>query len=255
MSDTPISPLRQRMLEDMAIRNFVPDTQREYIRAVKKLAAFLGRSPDTATAEDLRAFQLHLTEAGAKAATSAGWTTSVLTGTAAMESAVRAAVAGSRIVHMPTHGFFLGRSARRPIAAEWRGGITLAHAASAAGDGKPADDGIAYAGELVDWPLSGTELVVLSACTTAQGDRSYADGLRGLPSALAVAGAERSILVLWTIPDHGAATFMVRFYEHLWHAHMDYELAFRRTKVEATAGKISGAGDPTVWQAFVMIWN
>ena len=64
MSQTPISPLRARMLQDMTVRNFVPDTQREYVRAVKKLAAFLRRSPDTATAEDLRAFQVHLTEAG-----------------------------------------------------------------------------------------------------------------------------------------------------------------------------------------------
>src|SRR5215831_1770641 len=61
MSEKPISPLRQRMLEDMRLRGFTPDTQRDYIRAVKKLAAYLGRSPDTATAEDLRAFQLHLT--------------------------------------------------------------------------------------------------------------------------------------------------------------------------------------------------
>jgi site-specific recombinase XerD len=65
MSEKPISPLRARMIQDMTVRNFVADTQREYIRAVKKLAAFLGRSPDTATAEDLRAFQVHLTEAGA----------------------------------------------------------------------------------------------------------------------------------------------------------------------------------------------
>src|SRR6202042_2807510 len=64
MSEKPISPLRQRMLEDMSMRRFVPDTQREYIRAVKRLATFLGRSPDTATAEELRAFQLHLTETG-----------------------------------------------------------------------------------------------------------------------------------------------------------------------------------------------
>src|SRR5271167_1738393 len=64
MSEKPISPLRQRMLEDMSLRRFVPDTQREYIRAVKRLATFLGRSPDTATAEELRAFQLHLTETG-----------------------------------------------------------------------------------------------------------------------------------------------------------------------------------------------
>ncbi len=62
MSEKPISPLRQRMLEDMNMRRFVPDTQREYIRAVKRLATFLGRSPDAATAEELRAFQLHLTE-------------------------------------------------------------------------------------------------------------------------------------------------------------------------------------------------
>src|ERR1700687_2743408 len=64
MSEKTISPLRQRMLEDMSLRGFTHDTQRDYIRAVKKLAAFLGRSPDTATAEDLRAFQLHLTAAG-----------------------------------------------------------------------------------------------------------------------------------------------------------------------------------------------
>ena len=65
MSQKPVSPLRARMIQDMTVRNFVPDTQREYIRAVKKFAAFLGRSPDSATAEDLRAFQVHLTEAGA----------------------------------------------------------------------------------------------------------------------------------------------------------------------------------------------
>ena len=64
MSEKPTSPLRQRMLDDMNMRRFTPDTQRDYIRSVKKLAAFLGRSPDTATAEDLRAFQLHLTATG-----------------------------------------------------------------------------------------------------------------------------------------------------------------------------------------------
>src|SRR6202795_1916842 len=64
MSEKPISPLRRRMLQDMSVRRFTPDTQREYIRAVKRLTAFLGRSPDTATAEDLRAFQLHLTATG-----------------------------------------------------------------------------------------------------------------------------------------------------------------------------------------------
>ena len=62
MTDKPISPLRQRMIEDMALRQFGEKTQKDYIRAVKNLTIFLGRSPDTATAEDLRLFQLHLTE-------------------------------------------------------------------------------------------------------------------------------------------------------------------------------------------------
>ena len=45
MSEKPISPLRQRMLEDMSLRGFTPDTQRDYIRAVKKLAAFWAGLP------------------------------------------------------------------------------------------------------------------------------------------------------------------------------------------------------------------
>ncbi len=51
----PIGPLRARTIKDMTVRNFVADTQREYVRAVKKLTGFLGgRSPGTATAEELR---------------------------------------------------------------------------------------------------------------------------------------------------------------------------------------------------------
>lgn len=59
-----ISPLRQRMLDDMRMRKLEPKTQSGYIRAVRRLAAFLKRSPDTATVEDLRNFQLHLVDQG-----------------------------------------------------------------------------------------------------------------------------------------------------------------------------------------------
>jgi integrase/recombinase XerD len=65
----PISPLRQRMLDDMAMRKLKPQTQIAYIRAVKKLAQFLGRSPDCATSEDLRRFQLHLVALGVSSVT------------------------------------------------------------------------------------------------------------------------------------------------------------------------------------------
>ena len=59
-----ISPLRQRMIEDMRMRRLEERTQEAYIRAVLRLAAFLERSPDTATTEDLRHFQLHLVDSG-----------------------------------------------------------------------------------------------------------------------------------------------------------------------------------------------
>jgi len=59
-----ISPLRRRMIEDMALRKLSPQTQAAYVRVVKNFARFLGRSPDTASAEDLRQYQLHLVEQG-----------------------------------------------------------------------------------------------------------------------------------------------------------------------------------------------
>jgi integrase/recombinase XerD len=61
---TPVSPLRQRMIEDMTLRKLAPKTQSKYIRAVVNFTRFLGRSPDTATAEDLRRYQLHLVDSG-----------------------------------------------------------------------------------------------------------------------------------------------------------------------------------------------
>ena len=59
-----ITPLRQRMIEDMRMRKFSPKTQNAYIRAVRRFAAFLGRSPDSASDEDLRRYQLHLVVQG-----------------------------------------------------------------------------------------------------------------------------------------------------------------------------------------------
>jgi len=60
----PISPLRQRMIEDMRLRKLAPKTQSGYIRHVREFTRFLGRPPDTATAEDLRRYQLHLVGQG-----------------------------------------------------------------------------------------------------------------------------------------------------------------------------------------------
>ena len=62
MTTTKISPLRQRMTEDMNARKLSVGTQKGHIRACRRFAAFLQRSPDTATPEDIRQFQLHLSE-------------------------------------------------------------------------------------------------------------------------------------------------------------------------------------------------
>src|SRR5262249_25418392 len=65
MTDEAISPLRRRMIEEMTIRKLAPKTQQGYIRIIKDFAAFLGRSPDTASFEDVRRYQLHLAKSGA----------------------------------------------------------------------------------------------------------------------------------------------------------------------------------------------
>tara|TARA_B100000378_G_scaffold254711_1_gene231360 strand:- start:472 stop:1380 length:909 start_codon:yes stop_codon:yes gene_type:complete len=64
ISVAPVSPLRQRMIDDMNMRHFGRETQRNYIRDVGRFATFLGRPPDTATAEDLRRFQVEQRETG-----------------------------------------------------------------------------------------------------------------------------------------------------------------------------------------------
>jgi site-specific recombinase XerD len=69
MTDKAISPLRRRMIEDMTVRGFTACTQRGYIAAVERFTVFLGRSPDQASAQDLRRFQLHLRSTGASATT------------------------------------------------------------------------------------------------------------------------------------------------------------------------------------------
>ncbi len=67
MTDSTISPLRRRMIDDMTIRGFASKTQKGYTGAVGDFAVFLGRSPDQASGEDLRRYQLHMRSAGVSA--------------------------------------------------------------------------------------------------------------------------------------------------------------------------------------------
>lgn len=69
MTDKSISPLRRRMIEDMQIRHLGEKTQKDYIRHIKNFSTFFGRSPDQASGEDIRRYQLHLTSTGTSACT------------------------------------------------------------------------------------------------------------------------------------------------------------------------------------------
>ena len=66
MTDKAISPLRQRMIEDMTVRDFMPGTQRGYLAVVSNFTTFIGRSPDQAEADDLRRFQFHMRSIGSE---------------------------------------------------------------------------------------------------------------------------------------------------------------------------------------------
>jgi hypothetical protein len=61
-----VSPLRQRLIDEMQMRRFVRETQRNYIRDVGRFATFLGRPPDTATAEEVRRFQVEQRDLGCR---------------------------------------------------------------------------------------------------------------------------------------------------------------------------------------------
>lgn len=62
MTQEKMSPLRARMIEDMRIRGMAETSQKAHIRALKDFTAFLGRAPDSATPDELRAYQLHMTD-------------------------------------------------------------------------------------------------------------------------------------------------------------------------------------------------
>ena len=68
-SNHSVSPLRQRMIEDMTLRKLNPKTQITYIRAVKRFTQFFGQAPDLASPDDLRLFQMRLVEQGVSSTT------------------------------------------------------------------------------------------------------------------------------------------------------------------------------------------
>jgi CHAT domain-containing protein len=180
----------------------------------------------------------------------------MLTGTAASERTLRKDMEQATVAHLATHGAYRDEKEGGVGAmnALWQSQVVLSQSGDRQSMKRDDEDGRLYGMELMNWDLSGLDLLVLSACETARGQETFVGGLRGLPTAIDIAGAKRSLLTLWPVDDAGTAAFMVGFYRHLA-AGQTYPEALRQTRHDARDGKISGAQDPRVWAAFVMFEN
>jgi CHAT domain-containing protein len=164
------------------------------------------------TAQEARSIQLLFPDA------------SLLSGPQATEAALKRTV-GPRVLHIATHGFFLGEpatvnSATRGINATpqianplLRSGLAFSGANLRRGDSN--EDGILTALEASGLNLWGTKLVVLSACDTGVGEVRNGEGVYGLRRAFVLAGAESLVMSLWPISDYTTRTLMTNYYRNL----------------------------------------
>ncbi len=148
----------------------------------------------------------------------------VLTGAEATETAIKQ-VRGPSILHIATHGFFLGdqrseasvsQDESKPIFSEdplLRSGLILAGANQRRSGA--AEDGILTASEVTALDLWGTKLVVLSACDTGLGEVKNGQGVYGLRRALVLAGAQSQVMSLWQVADRPTRELMVDYYKGL----------------------------------------
>ncbi len=179
-------------------------------------------------------------EAVGALAISAGAVVARLSGFDGTVARVMAEAEASEVLHLATHGFFDDRSTA-PYSLQ-NAGLVLSSAGVRAK---------AYAADVMNWDLSGLELVVLSACLSGVGKHTPIDAVRGLPLSLARAGALRSLVTLQEIPDRQTALIMQRFYSYLTKEELPYATAFLRTKRDIWAGRI-GDVPPATAAAFVL---
>jgi CHAT domain-containing protein len=166
------------------------------------------------------------------------------------EHATEAAVKSVRrplVLHLATHGFVLGTS-KDPARsnAMLRSGLLLAGVTQ--GTSGPEQDGVLTAMEMSTLDLTGTELVVLSACETGLGDWRLGDGVYGLRRALFLAGAASEVISLWQVQDDATADLMGGFY-HALAAHVPRGEALRRAQL-SVAHSAGGRSHPFYWAGF-----
>jgi CHAT domain-containing protein/tetratricopeptide (TPR) repeat protein len=193
----------------------------------------------------------------------AGLELHLLQGTAADVQVVRDKLAGSRYLHLATHGYFApgvlrsplmpppltDKTAERSLSAQLFDaryplvtltgrnplalcGLILSGAnAPRAEQLKYRTDGVLSAEEMVDLDLSAAELVVLSACETGLGEVAGGEGVLGLQRAFALAGARSTMGSLWKVDDKATQVLMTEFYKNLWQGKQGKLEALRQAQI------------------------
>jgi CHAT domain-containing protein/Tfp pilus assembly protein PilF len=201
----------------------------------------------------------------------------VLMGASASEAAIKKAH-GPKILHIATHGFFLtdkekgaGASARgleldaepllkgspstertpppslRIVNPLLRSGIALSGANVRRNSD---DDGVLTALEATGLDLTGTKLVVLSACETGVGDPTVGEGVYGLRRALVIAGAETQVMSLWKVDDEATRDLMTGYYKNILKHGAGRAEGMRQAQLSALSK--SSTSHPYYWAAFIV---
>jgi CHAT domain-containing protein len=176
-----------------------------------------------------------------------------------------------QILHIATHGFFLkaDENLRKRLLKLQRGadlqvpppgdnpllraGLAFAginQNAPLLGDIDTRNDGVLTAIEVLDLKLSGTKLVVLSACETGLGEIHEGEGVYGLRRAFQEAGVSEVVNSLWEVSDAGTQALMVKFYQRIL-AGIPARQALRESQLDLKASALWG--QPYIWSAFMMV--
>ena len=177
-------------------------------------------------------------------------------------------VAGPSILHLATHGFFLG--APKADAADTRGIVWVPPeraparvevddpllrsglALSGANNHVASDnDGVITASELLSLDLHGTQLVVLSACETGVGELEAGEGVYGLRRSLVVAGTATQVMSLWKVDDDATEGLMVAFYERLLRGKLGRAASMREAQLAVRRDR----PHPYYWAGFIVSGN